>query len=347
MLRSEIIKGASKIVEALNKGNLDSLYLRLRRAGSTDRGTIGEVFDSYEKFKKISRNFTAIEHMMMELLGLTELENPGWWATLSGDRVGESVAVFNNVRQSLQFLPKFASLLARTTDELGNSALNQDDLAGKPVLRLLLPEKAGELSSPERVTNALQAITEFYGVFAELDRRPATDLALLACDSGSDKSFDFTGIPQIISEIRATILAIWDRAVFYREKRTQEQVELVGRSLPVLERIAQLEQQGLLEREKAELLRRSVVSGTTKFMGAGALIPEISEAPPTDPSTILSTDRRLLLSGPTKSNGNSGRPEADSRPEENDDSFDDVGELTEEEKQALKQMRRGTGKAPE
>jgi hypothetical protein len=125
-------------------------------------------------------------------------------------------------------------------------------------------------------------------------------LALRTCDSGSDKSFDFTGLPQVIEQVKNVVFGIIDRVIFFREMKYSERVKCVAESLPVLDQIAQMSASKKLSPEQAELLRRDLINGATKFLETGSLIPEIKDQSRYEPSALLQTSPTLLIEGPPK-----------------------------------------------
>jgi hypothetical protein len=126
----------------------------------------------------------------------------------------------------------------------------------------------------------------------------------LSCDSGSNKVFDFVGLPELVQELGAIISSIYERAVFFREKQFLVRIEAVAAALPVLEEISALHAQKKLGNEEAELLRRGIVSGATKFLKSGAITPQLSSISSIDPQRVLTTEPTLLLTGPKRSNVN-------------------------------------------
>ena len=119
-------------------------------------------------------------------------------------------------------------------------------------------------------------------------------MILLACDSGSDKSFDFLGLAKLVEMVKEIILSLWDRVVFFREKQMGERIDLIAKSLPVIERIVEMEKLNHLAPEQAEILRRNIVSGVEKFIQAGAIIPEVESHSRYNPRQLMAPEPKLL-----------------------------------------------------
>jgi hypothetical protein len=144
----------------------------------------------------------------------------------------------------------------------------------------------------------LKSIVLIYKAACKLHNEEENTLALRSCDSGSDKSFDFTGLPQIIEQVKNIIFGIVDRVMFFREMKYSERVKRVSESLPILDQIAQMVDAKKLSPEQGELLRRDFVNGATKFLETGSLIPEIKDSSRYEPQTLLQPSPKLLLQGP-------------------------------------------------
>ncbi len=87
---------------------------------------------------------------------------------------------------------------------------------------------------------------------------------------------------------------MYDRIIFFRERKHAERIELVSQSLPVLQKLGELEKERAIEPEQAELIRRGLLEGVTKFMSSGATIPEIEMMPQFDSRQLMSVEPKLL-----------------------------------------------------
>ncbi len=140
-----------------------------------------------------------------------------------------------------------------------------------------------------------------YSVFATLEGHSDSDLSVLACDSGSDKSFDFLGIAKLMEEVRKLVVAIWDRRVFFRHMHVSQCVGLIAESLPVIEHIHKLKESGALGPEQAELLKRRTIESATKFLESGAIIAEMDVNATQSPRMLMRPEPKLLTGPPAKS----------------------------------------------
>jgi hypothetical protein len=132
-----------------------------------------------------------------------------------------------------------------TQEKLPNivALLDQGDRNGTPKdrqLKLLVQEQDGLTSTPQRITAAIESINLLYRALCRLHNESEDTLALVKCDSGSDKSFDFTRLPQIIEQVKTTVFGIVDRVIFFRERKYSERVKCVAESLPILAQISEM-----------------------------------------------------------------------------------------------------------
>ena len=161
---------------------------------------------------------------------------------------------------------------------------------------VLIIEDANQYSSPQRLVHVFEGISNLYSVFASINKEREVDLIVLACDSGSDKSFDFLGLAKLMEQVKETIIAIWDRRVFHRQKHASECLSLIAESLPVIQQIEEMKGNGSLGPEEAELLKRKTIDGATKFIEAGAIIQEMEGESLHSPRQLMRPEPKLLVS---------------------------------------------------
>ena len=163
-------------------------------------------------------------------------------------------------------------------------------------------------------------MTELYQGFAQMFDESPDSLTVLSCDSGSDKSFDFLGVAKVMEQIRELIIALWDRVVFFKEKRLEAQMDVIIKGLPVLAKVTEMQSTGKLGPEQAEIIRRFIEGGTAKFLHAGAIIPEIREHAYHEPRALMAPEKKLLMPPSEPENGQPSAPhESDKGGEDGDD----------------------------
>ncbi len=311
MLRTEIVRGLANLLAVVDSSNALDVVERVYRELTRQSGEvkIPEVLDCYQKFMlAYNSTFTNIERQVIKSLDVGEFADAEWWsvviaaaggATKSPDAAATIGRPLYRLRFAVDYLPSLITLLKRDTDP-DIRALQAEIYAGgnRPGhLILILPEEIGKFSSPARVAAAIESVAILYEAFAELNVQSTTDLVLNSCDSGLDKVFEFRGLNDLIEKVKGLLLDLWDNVIYYREKRFAERLELSARNLRVLADIAALEEKNLLQKERAELLRRKFIAGATKFFETGSSIPEMDKFSSYLPRQLLAPKETLLLQG--------------------------------------------------
>jgi hypothetical protein len=297
LLRSEIVRGLNNLLKALDTSRVpvivEGVYRDLARAPGETK-TI-DVLKSYQSFMlAYNTQFTDVERKVLATLDIAEFADNEWWTMLimassPGPKAPEASSSIGRplyrLRFVIDYLPTVISLLDQKTDAVPTPER----------LVVVLPEEGERRSSPARVVASIESVMLFYEAFADIGNKPASDLVLLSCDSGADKVLEFAGLPEIVLKVRTTLLEIWRNAIYYRERKFNERLDLIARALPILSEINVLEDQGQIAKEKAELLRRDILSGATKFIESGSSIPEMSDMSLYVPRQVLAPKEALLL----------------------------------------------------
>jgi hypothetical protein len=243
-------------------------------------------------------------------MDLQKLSDPKYWELLRAeDSIGELFGLNQTVEIALEYLPKFATLVKQ---EYVDPVKNESDelpieLIGRAIISVIVVEESNEYSTPDRLVHVLNSMSLLYSAVAELDGDRDTDLIVLACDSGSDKSFDFLGLAKTIEGVKEILVGLWDRVVMYRHDQVKASIELVAQSLPVIVRVNTMASSGLLEPEQAEMIRRKLINGATKFLEAGAITEDMDRQDRHSPRALMRPERKLLAapsSGEQRSSSN-------------------------------------------
>ncbi len=297
MLRSEIVRGLNNLLLALDKSRVplivEGVYRDLARAPGETK-TI-DVLQAYQTFMlAYTSQFTDVERKVLSTLDIAEFADNEWWTMLimassPGPKAPEASSAIGRplyrLRFVIDYLPTVISLLDQKLEEVPASAR----------LVVVLPEEDGRKSSPARAIAALESVKTLYEAFADMAGKPDSDLVLLSCDAGADKMFEFGGLPDLVGKVRETLLEIWRNAIYFKERKFNERLDLIAKALPVLTEINDLEKAGKIAKEKAELLRRDVLSGATSFIESGSSIPEMSDMSLYVPRQVLAPKEALLL----------------------------------------------------
>ena len=291
MLRQDINSSVTHLLFVITKVGL---YEILRsRLGPNATGNTDAILACYADYSNYAQRFSQTEKKILATFDLEHLESPPFWGSLLEKDAKRSIVhtTANSVRFLLTYLPELIVLYDREPDTQRTSGTSKAQ--GKASLTAILIEDNGG-SSPQRLVLLLEAISELYSAAATLQGENINELSVTNIDSGSDKSFDFLGAAKVVKTVIDVILSFWDRVVYYREDKSGRHLELIAASLPIIGKISELAEDGALDIEKAELLKRQVMGAVTKFAEAGATIPEIERATTFNPRQLLQPDRRLL-----------------------------------------------------
>lgn len=303
MRREVLYSAVSRIIADLESCEIPELFdgvIEIFRHGHDKKEESGSIpLSTFKKYMLATHYYSEAELEVCRIAGISILQDIHFWESMS---TPSSPSEIFEVQQSVLFatrqLPKLLSLIQQDYVQSIKDQKKElpEELKGKTLLSILIVEEKEHFSSPIRLTRALESITNLYSVFACLEGESENDLIVLACDSGSDKSFDFLGLAKLTEQVKETIIAIYDRRVFHRQRHVSESLMVIAESLPVLERIEQLKENGSLEPEQAELLKRKTIAGATQFIEAGAIIPELDSVSTHNPKQLMKPEPKLLVS---------------------------------------------------
>lgn len=301
MRRETLFNAVKKIVEDLKNSGILEMFERgmeeLHGRPPNKEARTGWVsFEVFQKYSLATSSYSDVEFKVLQIINLEELSTPLFWSKLSD---GDPHIIFskqNNIRFALNHLPQILHLMEQDYVESFKNPSTKvpQQLAGKSLLTVLLVEDQGQFSSPLRLVYILKAITSLYSVVATIEGEGEGELAVLACDSGSDKSFDFLGLAKLMEEVRIIILSIWDRRVFHRHLHVSQCMNLIAESLPIIQKIHDLKESGALGPEQAEILKRKAIEGATEYLESGALISEMDGHAIQSPRMLMRPEPKLL-----------------------------------------------------
>ena len=296
MRRNEIIDGTKEILAAID----ESQIWRLLRESGVGRKLTSEqtqiLFNALNEYTIKASTFSSVAKKISKIFKLDKLSNANLWATMLTDESNYIFTIRSILIDVKTFLPSIIELLENETiHEMENSS-DEKNLKYKDKARLsiVISEPDNRFSTPERLVEVLQSVNLLYEVCSIINNHTRNDLSVIACDSGSDKSFDFLGAAQIIECVKELIITLWDRVVFFRERKHHERLTLIAESLPIIDTIGKLEKEEKMSREQAEILRRKVLEGSGKFINSGAIIPEMEKESIHNPYLLMKPEPKLL-----------------------------------------------------
>lgn len=301
MRRAELVAAVQNVRSALRESGLAELTERLIQSRRPEKaaeaqGAVRNYFEAFQKYTILQSRFGDIENKVLAILGLSNLSSAKFWEDLVSEGAPVAYDLRRNILLAEHYLPKIIELLQQ--HQFTETQLAREDLPsefrGKSLLTLVLPEDAGQASSPKRLITAMDAIVKIYDVFAQIDGLEGNTLIVLACDSGSDKSFDFLGVAKLISEVRQFILAIYDRIVFGRHLHAGQTLDTISKSLPIIQKIGEMKENGVLSAEAAEIMSRKAMAAATGLVEVGAVIPEMDAVSNISPRSLMRPEPKML-----------------------------------------------------
>lgn len=362
MRRIDLINASSKILTALDKSNLDAVF---SSDPTIPKLRSEESLAIYSSLMRYYDAFSELEKKLLKLLNVEDIIKNSIWATIisSGDRsiiYDLAPNLPSAVYYTKEFLPKFIDLLKQDNISYSYTEAKASVISpiaeGREIITLILPEQETETSKPARLIEAIESITSFYHTIAEIDDFNPDDLSVVALDSGSDKSFDFLGAAKVVTAVKELIIELWDRIVFHKERKLIYQAEAITKALPVFEKINSLQQEGKIQPEKGELMRRSLEDGVSKFIKVGAIIPEFENRSNHNPRQIMLPERKLIAypKGESDSrNSNLTKEKNDTQPKTEEtkaspafstEQMDIIKKMFEEKKETIKSINKSATK---
>jgi hypothetical protein len=309
MRRKEIIEASQKILSAIRESHIIEAFDKTLREGPSE----GEAFNAYlmsrlHEYSLLAKDYGPVEKQIADILHLSSITDSDKWPEVIYTKEGRPGTIFvwnRNLYFAINYLPLFLRLI-----EPGYLAITQksaeelpDEYKGKALLTTILIEDSTHPPTADRIVDLVSSIYSLYETSSTILKHPIVHLTMVGCDSGGEKTFDFLGAAGIIQMVKEIIISLWDRIVFFRERQIAQRVELVAKSLPIINEIWNLENENKVGHEEAELLRRKLTDSAQKFITCGAVIPEMQERSTFDPHELMMPEPKLLEVGETRSRG--------------------------------------------
>lgn len=342
MRRAELIEGVQELYNALVESDLEKLIDGMNtEARQGTGGLTSQILNAFNLYSIRAKHFSPAAQRIAEILELSNLTDATLWL-----QVAEGGGVAYRVSYSLNFAKNYLPALVKLVQQEPLKSIKGTDekaktkYRGMGVLSVTVFEQGDLFSSPARLANVLESIDLFYTSCALMSDQSPNTLSVIACDSGSDKSFDFLGIAKLMECVTKIIESLWDRVIFYKEHQFEERLDLITKALPIIVQINKLEEEKQMEPERAEILRRNIFEASNKFIQSGATIPQIESKSHYDARSLMSPVQKLLASPSAEQLEKDSDSENDEnrRYEEGSSNAVDFNKLNENEQVQLRQL---------
>jgi len=345
MRRAELINGITSVAEAIRESELFSTFLGYLKAPDERHGQDpAALLKSLKEYSLKASVFTSAAKEIVDIFGLARFEDPEFWAyaVTRPPKLLEHEGITEPLVIATEYLPKLRRLIQQDPIRSVSQLIERegDTPSGRGLLSVILIEDKSRFSSPARIVEVLQSVDDIYEACAEICELPSEKLSVIACDSGSDKSFDFLGAAKVVECVKEVILSLWDRVIFFREKKLSQRLELIADALPIVEQIGTLERDKKIGPEQAELLRRKILSGVGKFVESGATIPEIEGRSHFNPRVLLAPEPKLLVAAPDEITTDSAANDLKEK-EPHQATSSNLDQLTDYEREQLQKSKKG------
>lgn len=303
MRRETLIRALSRILKDISDSGMPQMIEQAIEDGRPASNKSEGVWFSFSVFQNYSiatSDYLDVENEILEIINLSNLKDPKFWESLirEPDR-GEIFSIRSNLKFALIQLPRIINLIKPDHFDAVRSSPDAraslpEELRGKDLITVTLPEDNGQYSNPERLLYAIDSISKLYSAFSDISGSDGNDLIVLSCDSGSDKSFDFLGLSKVMESVKELVLGLWDRKVMYRHTQMSASITLITQSLPVISQVDELIRLESISPEQGELIKRKILDGATKFLECGAITKEMEQNSNHSPRVLMRPEQKLL-----------------------------------------------------
>lgn len=302
MRRETLINALSRIRSDLIECQfveLFQMFIDSRRASKEDGQIPSSLFSSFQKYIEKTSSYSSTENYILDVLELKDLKSSEWWHRFA---ISPEPSIYwimsNNVNFAINHIPKLIKLFHQKGVEEAVSAenltaINREDLESFSVIII---EEEDENSRPERLIQCLNSVSLIYSAISEIKNINSSSLVVLSCDSGSDKSFDFLGVADVVREVRKCFAGIFSYRLLNRQVQASANIELVAQALPVISEIEIMRKNGALTGEQADRLRHNLLKGAGQFLDCGAVTSDMDDQLAV-PRLVMRPEPKLL-SGP-------------------------------------------------
>lgn len=292
MRRKQLIDTTYKIQQAISESELlERLHIRILALSKQGKKVpnVGDLLAALNKFSIATSRLSDAEKEVLKQLDLHYLNDPKNWPKLiSTDQPDLLKSIFSNLRRLRSSLGYFQKVISIGHDELRNKSEEDETIS-----ILLLPDENTK-DTPKKIASTLESVQQLYNCFITLEHieNPA-ELTIIGMDSGNEKSIELTGETVALEKMKELLYGVWMQVLPSHNQYLSEQLKLILKSLPILERVEELSTLGRLEKEKAALVKRQLTTSLEDLIRSNTIVEEMYDHWEKDPRVAMQLTPRL------------------------------------------------------
>lgn len=300
MRRKQLIDTTYKIQQAISDSELlERLHVRILALSREDKKVpnVGDLLAALNKFSISTSKLTDAEREVLKQLDLHYLNDPKNWPKLiSTDQPDLLKSIFSNLRRLRSSLGYFQKVICIGHEELKNKSSDDETLS-----IILLPDNNTK-DTPKKIASTLESVQQLYNCFVTLEHIDnPTELTIIGMDSGHEKSIEMTGETIVLEKMKELLYGVWMQVLPSHNQYLSEQLKLILKSLPILERIEELSTLGRLEKEKVALVKRQLTTSLEDLIRSNTIVEEMYDHWQRDPRVAMQLTPRLTTRDETGS----------------------------------------------
>jgi hypothetical protein len=193
-------------------------------------------------------------------------------------------------------------ILLRLSQTVHKLLLEPEDVLSQPGTASIELEIADYDNSgvpAQRVVVALTALLALYTTVEGQKGQGRITPVLKWVDSGSNISFSFQGLAEVIAEVRQIFASTWKAVRFAKNERIERDLSTALKQVAFLRDLEAVQQAGGIKGETAARIRHQVTESMVTLLGAGVMPIELEGHTTYDRAEVLEAvrDTKLLGSG--------------------------------------------------
>lgn len=307
MRRDELLLSFRKVTADLAASGIENVIeaASMRRSKNEGSSETINVLKIHHEWMSLYNQYGVNELEVFQKFDINELNDYGFWEEISkllinGEITNEDQKNFvlhaRHLQHRLINIDNIASPIVQLLVRKPEPVYDSENTSISPYLTVRLIEEEGDVTTAARVVQIVETIQTLYDAFQRLESKNGTVLSVAYLDSGSDKSFDFTGATSVINAIKGFLLDIYDRYSLHKKTKSENFIDVAKGSIEIFDKIDARVKEGKLPLEAAKVIELGLIEGMQSFLSVGAITTEIEQSKVESPRSIMKQDVKLLSS---------------------------------------------------